>query len=450
MTEDDAPVICLGSIEEVRTVLDRTLGDRASASEIDHLAGHLTAPQPGWEEVPSPAPDVRIFRRISDGWLRAFQRTLVLVAALAIQGRAAEVTDRGTGRLDITGDLRLRAEEDNDRDSQNDRFRGRARGRIGARYRFDTGIEIGARIATGSRTDPNSTHVDLGGQNDRFEVSLDRLYATWRPTAGVPDRLGLWATAGKFEHPFRQVLPYGELVWDADVQPEGIAGGIEPKWRVLGLAPRFVGGYYLLDETSNGPDATALVGQLAFTHEGPLGKFVGTTGAYLYDGATSSTLLAGDDQGNVLRGGAFASRFRIWTVGGRYEPAWRPGGRPMALAGEYWKNERAARVNNEDLDAGFGLGLTWGAIKERGDFSLYYQYQEVERESVFSPWAQDDFLLSTNFRGHVAGAKYRLRDRIDLHLWTLLAGRNRLTLGTSTADSGEMQERYRFDIDIRF
>ena len=107
-------------------------------------------------------------------------------------------------------------------------------------------------------------------------------------------------------------------------------------------------------------------------------------------------------------------------------------------------------MNGEDRGSGFGLGLSYGALKERGDFSLYYQYQEVERESVFSPWAQDDFLLSTNFRGHVAGAKYRLRDRIDLHLWALLAGRDRLTPGTPTSDSGETQERYRFDIDFKF
>ena len=121
----------------------------------------------------------------------------------------------------LYGDFRLRYEGDFDLEEQPDRHRARIRFRLGANYEVVDDLLIGARIVTGDRGDPNSPHVTLGDGFKDFEISLDRAFASYRPGWFEGSSL----TAGKLAHPFDRNPVYGELVWDADVQPEGIVGG---------------------------------------------------------------------------------------------------------------------------------------------------------------------------------------------------------------------------------
>lgn len=351
-------------------------------------------------------------------------------------------------KLQLYGDLRLRHESSFELDDRSDSNRQRLRLRLGANYQLTNEVLVGARVVTGDRSDPNSPHVTLGEGFDDFELSLDRAFITYDPSWWR----GSSATAGKFDHPFYRNPVYGELVWDADVQPEGVLAerrlidvrGFESVDVVLG-------GYTLLEQ-GGGDDAQILAAELSGRTR--LGKDTSGTIAtsyYLYtdptpDGATK--LLTGNAGNSVVDTNGdgepdeFVSDFGVWnTILGIEHDAWRL---PLKLSGEYIRNTRA----EIDRDEGWALGLAVGRSAERGDWRAYYQWQVVEQDSVFSPFAQDDFLFQTNHRSHVFGVNYQLRDNIGLHLWTLVSALDHTT-ATPTTDSGAYQWRVRLDLNVK-
>lgn len=80
---------------------------------------------------------------------------------------------------------------------------------------------------------------------------------------------------------------------------------------------------------------------------------------------------------------------------------------------------------------------------------LYYQYSGIEQDSVFSPFAQDDFLLATNHRSHLFGLNYQFTDAIGLNLYALVSSRDE-TFPGSTTDSDSHQWRVRADLNVKF
>ena len=118
---------------------------------------------------------------------------------------------------------------------------------------------------------------------------------------------------------------------------------------------------------------------------------------------------------------------------------------PLTVAGEYIWNTQARGGH----DQGWALGASLGKTKKKGDWRIYYQWQVVEQEAVFSPFAQDDFLLQTNHRSHVFGSNYQLADNVGLHLWGLISARD-LTSAGATTDSDKDQWRLRVDLTIKF
>jgi hypothetical protein len=60
--------------------------------------------------------------------------------------------------------------------------------------------------------------------------------------------------------------------------------------------------------------------------------------------------------------------------------------------------------------------------------------------------SQDDFLVATNFRGHVFGVDYRLWERLGLRAWGLASRPNRTPAGVSNDES----VRLRVDLTAKF
>src|SRR5690606_37378846 len=96
-------------------------------------------------------------------------------------------------RLQVSGDLRLRAQSDHFDDT--DQLSGQFRGRLAATYAINDRVTIGGRLATGDPDNPRSTDVQLSNWNDDLEVSLDMAYARI-------DLGNLQLYAGKFPQPF--------------------------------------------------------------------------------------------------------------------------------------------------------------------------------------------------------------------------------------------------------
>lgn len=352
-------------------------------------------------------------------------------------------------KLAIFGDLRLRQEASFHLDDQDDRHRSRVRARLGASYPVTDEVLVGGRMVTGDRGDPNSPHVTLGSGFDGFEISLDRAFATYRP--GWLEGVAL--TAGKFSHGFTANPVYGELVWDADVQPEGA----EVSYDVRGDGWFQAGGVrvaeYVLLEQGNAKDATATAGQVTLRVNCCDPWFATAAFGYYYYTDTTpdgSRAILADNAGNATRdldtdglADQFVSDFGILHPLLAVE--YRGFAVPVQVAAEYMHNHRA----RGDRDSGWAAGVAVGGAARQGDWRSYYQYQLIEQDAVFSPFAQDDFLFATNHRSHVVGAGYQLTDKVGLHLWGLISQLEHRLMGPTT-DSDRHQWRIRLDLNIKF
>ena len=88
------------------------------------------------------------------------------------------------------------------------------------------------------------------------------------------------------------------------------------------------------------------------------------------------------------------------------------------------------------------------ATKDKGDWRIYYQYQLVEQDAVFTPVVQDEFILATNFKGHVFGAKYQLTKQIQLHTWALVAQRDQPIAALGQTDQSQWKIRGDFLVNF--
>lgn len=348
----------------------------------------------------------------------------------------AEVLDD----LNAYGDLRLR-HESAFLEGAEDRHRERLRLRLGVDYEVSEELQFGLRAVTGDPEDANSNHVTFGDALDGFDLSLDRVFLSWRPRA-IP---GTVVAGGKFGHPLNLNPVYGELVWDADVQPEGAfasrrftdVGPIEQLQVTLGA--------YSLVERGVGDDTHAWIAEvrartgLTDAVDGSLSLAYYGYGDPTPDG--DGTLVA-IDQGNATADtdadgtpDEFVSDFGVYHAVA--SAAWTEVRGAPTVAAELVHNARA--VGGED--SGWSLGVTWGREREKGDWRAFYQYQVIEQDSVFSPFAQDDFLRSTNHRSHVVGATYRLTDDVGLQVWALAS--------EPEVGAGEMDWRVRIDLNVK-
>ena len=353
-------------------------------------------------------------------------------------------------RVQPFADMRLRHEWDG-RAGEENRNRERVRFRFGATAQVNEWMKAGFRVRTGSREDPQSPYHNFGRESDDnqmlrgLEFNLDRVFMTFEPTCDCLD--GTFLTIGKFGHPFASNPVYSELVWDDDVQPEGVVGG----WRGMPTENLYVdltAGQYLLlshDSSDEFEEFSAFVAQGAAKLKiDEHWSVKGAVGYYRYGDTepADSTAVVSDNNGNSvnLAGTKYLSDFQVLnpiasaTFGGFDVP--------VTVSGEYIWN-MGADGDTRDRDRGWAVGASVGGTQQPGDWYVFYQYQRIEQDAVFSPFSQDDFLLGTNFRGHVYGVKYKVTDRFSLRGWGLTA---RPEDGPSSGQS----TRLRLDLDAKF
>ncbi len=115
----------------------------------------------------------------------------------------------------------------------------------------------------------------------------------------------------------------------------------------------------------------------------------------------------------------------------------RLGDVPLQLTGHYIRNLSAASRNQA-----YALGFTVGPSKEPGDVSGTYRWQSVDQDALFTPVAQDDLPLTSNFQGHVVGLRTVLAPATLLDLWLLTAA--------PKTPPGPAQLRFRVDLGWSF
>jgi hypothetical protein len=363
-------------------------------------------------------------------------------AAAALPPPATDRWSRFLENIKVYGDARLRYESDFVRTDQEDRNRERIRLRLGANYRLDEEWSVGARLVTGDADDPNSPHVTIGDLFNNLEVSLDQAFVTYRP-ARFPD---LWVTAGKFAHPFRTNPVYGELLWDADVQPEGISAGYT--WPEVGALGRvsLVAGEYVTVEQNTLDEGSAFVAQLSQqSAPSDMLTFFSALSVYRFTDLTpdGNNLFVQDNSSNAVFAGEFVSRFCIFDA--IASMTYKGLDRPLTFSGEYIYNHRAAHGQG----IGWAGGVAYGETRHPGDVKLYYQYQEIAQDAVVSALAQDDFPLTSGFRGHVFGVNYMFTKNVGLNTWFLASERQSASTAFAN-DDGADEWRFRVDLNLKF
>jgi hypothetical protein len=302
----------------------------------------------------------------------------------------------------IKGDVRVRHESikvedwpDNGNPSL-DKDRQRIRARIGAFSQVNQEVEAGIQVASGGGKDARSTNQDMGDYFNKKDVWLDLAYIDYHPL-DVP---GLKVFGGKMKQPW---VSLGDVIWDADINPEGVATTYSHKWGMTELFGS--AGYFVLQDNVDGEG-------VQFKHD--LRLYSGQVGTRFYPGDNFKVTLGAsmyaydkDEKSAALRvNGNTTDQFKLFEGFGQVDVIGLP--LPLSVYGQYVKNADArAWGTHQDQDQ----DQAWlaGFMTRLFDVAIDYNYRDVQRNGVVGAFTDSDFGAGyVGSRGHKLKLKYDL------------------------------------------
>ena len=380
------------------------------------------------------------------GWtaMRAYCLPGALVAGmLALVFALPSYAQTNDSSLNFSGDFRLRYENTSNQipgsaptELNDARNRGVVRLRAGITKNINDLIDFGARLATGSGDDPNTADATMGQFVNDFEVNLDRIFV------GLSvDNFKF--SGGKFANPFLRT----DLVWDGDVNPQGIAGSYSFQGSGAATA-KLVALYYIVDELAFGADSDMLGAQLQVNV--PTGSGLNLTLAGGYYDYTIRSLIdadAGDTRSNFLNeaGTAYMSDFDLLDFIAILD---YPGSNPrfpIRFVGDFVKNFGA----DSDEDIGFMFDLFVGRTSNVRDVRFNYGYSQSEQDAFLAAFSNDNTTLASNYQQHTFTIDYVPLNNTVLNLTWYLFRLNKLPPG-AVAGADEFTSRLRLNAVISF
>ena len=378
-------------------------------------------------------------------------------------------------KTSFTGDLRLRYDTQwrDEGDDEYDRNRERLRLRLGFKTKITDTTNVGVRLVSGSGFQ-NTTNQSFDGHARGKGIFIDRAYASWQPF----DFLKI--AGGKHKNP----LITTPLVWDPDVNPEGISESLN--FDVLENISIFSNiGQWFIEELKikdSDRDPTLLVFQLGSQIK--LSKKIGfeIAGTY-YDFKNLDKLDWGDDgtlddeTGFLGYNNSYGQQmifdnnekllneFKCWEFLAKVKikdvlPV------PISIFGNYIINVGAdinelkakgvdpgdsdpadlAIYGGNDRDTGWLVGLSMGSKKKKGDWYAKYQYQVLEDYAFPAVFVDSDFHGGgTNNKGHYVNLTYLLDDNIQAKATGFFTERD-----DENKDGKKDEDRVQLDIVINF
>ena len=380
--------------------------------------------------------------------------------------------------LELYGDARVRYEVRNGETARPDtinspgdtfeRDRARYRLRIGLRGTLIDDWFFGIRLETS--TNPRSTNITFGDDsqvNGPFSKDSDRI-SVGQAYLGYKGIRDLTLTVGKMANP----LITSSMVWDPDINPEGLAeqwkhtfnfafGGGEssgggasyskdgktvttaatttsqPKKVSLEVFANF--GQFVYDDTNPenpiGPNPQGLPEHDSYLLAWQLGAKVNfphdiyfSFAPTLYNYTTAGDSFAGpfvgdpafkDDAGNtVIPNQTGANNLFVFDV--PMELGWKVGDLPMRIFGEYARNfsgdDRARRAGHPDKTDevnAYQIGAGIGKMKEKGTWELKGFWQHTEQFSLDPNLVDSDIFDSrVNMEGFAFVFGYAITDAV--------------------------------------
>jgi hypothetical protein len=333
-------------------------------------------------------------------------------------------------RISWFGDMRLRYEivdrasdnsTANDADGHLDTDRARIRFRFGARAHVYEDLDFVFRLSTGGDTASTSGNTTLDGTFGNEAISLNLAYGSWEFMNG------LIVQGGKVKNPFMK----SEVVWDNDVNPEGLSEIYQKKSGDSTL--QFVAGQYIIEETDrknniDSDDVILLAWQAQLHQKTKVGKFKFAVAWYDYHhltdqgSAITKQLGSGDGQRNSQVTGTDVNTTNMQTLDFMADWSSPIGSKHGNLFYEYAVNTSAdAPAGNntiaQDLDTAWQLGFKFGdkRVKKAGQWQIKTLYRVVQQDAVFYALTDSSFHQGgTNAKGIELGAKYAIRKGMQL------------------------------------
>jgi hypothetical protein len=434
--------------EDIDTFVEnlRVMGT-ISQEEGDELQQKFRATPLGQEKERYDAITARIAAEVRREMLGAVKREIKEESAQEAKAVATKAVPEWTSRLKWFGDLRLRYEADffdaNNADllkpdnptqlmnTKVDRHRFPLRARINVTAKVNDEVETTFGLATGTTSNPVSTNVTLGDFFNKKTINLDLAYLKWTPL----ESLTLWG--GRFPNPWFST----DMVWDPDVNFDGIAVGYVPKLTATLSGFATVGAFPLQEVEFSQHDKWLFGGQVGMTYR-PLDGVSAKLGVAFYDyehtvgeandpsrpGEKDFTAPQFQQKGNTLFDidpssnikTALAADFKELNATGSLDLGfWHPV--HVVLLADYVNNigynraEVVQRTGNPDIvkeTEGYQFGVAVGHPQtlEFGTWKGYLFYKHLEADAVLDAFTDSDFHLGgTNARGWIVGGDLGLR-----------------------------------------
>jgi hypothetical protein len=338
-------------------------------------------------------------------------------------------------KLKISGDFRLRAQGDYSDSDGASRTSSQLRARLGATYALNDRVTIGGRLVTGDGDDPNSSDVQLSNWDDDLQISLDLAYAQ----LNFGD---LKLYGGKIPNPLTRT----DLVWDGDVNPQGISAAYKLPLSDEGVL-RATGLFFSVDDQAAGPDSTMAGIQLGFDAPGYRGfKYDLSGGYYRYRLGSLAGADAGDWRSNRRNpDGSLASGYELVDVVAGL--SWQGANEkwPVRIVGDYVKNLRA--IDNQD--AGYGVDVSLGRASKPGDWRFAYDYSQTDVDAVLAAYSNDNISIATNYILHALTVDYTpLPNTTISAIWYHYKPNDPLYAGSNQPD--DWLDRVRFFFLVNF
>jgi len=305
-------------------------------------------------------------------------------------------------RIAFKGDVRLRYETI-DLDGVADVERMRFRTRFGFSAKVNDDVNFVLRLATGG-SDPVSTNQTFDDGFSAKDIGIDQAYVDWK----ITDELNF--LGGKMKNPLFRAggVP---LVWDSDLNPEGLA--------LTYKSGKFFGtvGGFSVEERSAGDDSLLYAAQAGMKF--PIGNKTGITagvGYFAYTNTIGNLPFYNarpkgntvDLLGTTLPLGSYVYAYKNTEVFAQLDT--KIGEWPFTV---YAHATRNGEVSVEDT--GYAFGMTLGAAKSDGDMEFNYVYADIEADSVIGTFSDSDFGGGgTDSDGHVLNVKYAISKKIAL------------------------------------
>jgi hypothetical protein len=366
--------------------------------------------------------------------------------------------------------------------TRDDRNRLRLRARLGMQANISPAWSGGVRLSTGSSTDRVSTNQTLGQDWNKYSLLVDRAYLNYAPVPSVS------ITGGRMPNPWFST----DLVWDEDLNFDGIAATWKPGEANASLLPFVTVGAFPLKEDN--PPATggrwmSGVQAGAQWNIGPLTRL--KLGAALYDFRKlegqvedNAAYLAGNaaygqyeygrsirQKGNTLfRTNAHDdyNASSIWGLAARFRPANLTASLDLGhfapahviLTGDWVKNTRFDKAEilsrtgvdlTDAKDYGYQYKVVVGMpqIRESHDWQVSAVYRYLGSDAVVDGFTDSDFGLGgTNLKGYMLGLQYGIDRNTAVGLrWISADSISSFSLNPSHRYSVDVLQA---DVNVRF